>query len=81
MRYGVSIDNSDGGTYLEHILTHGAIHTMLETLVFKVELNVVFAGVISNGDVKENFDGSLGDRSQFVRLTKLDEVPKRNIEN
>ena len=81
MRYGVSIDNSDGGTYLEHILTHGAIHTMLETLVFKVELNVVFAGVISNGDVKENFDGSLRDRSQFVRLTKLYEVSKRSIEN
>ena len=46
-------------TYLEHILTHSAIHAVFKAFIFKVELNIVFAWLLTNRDIKENLNCSL----------------------
>lgn len=60
---------------LEHIFTHGTIHTVLETLVLEIELDVIFALLVSYRDIKENFHGTFGDGSKFVWLGELYVIP------
>ena len=61
-------------TYLEHVLTHRAIHAVLERLVLKIELNVVIIGAVAHCNIKEDFDSSFGDWSQLIWLTKFNVV-------
>ena len=65
-------------TYLEHVLTHRAIHAVLERLVLKIELNVVIIGAVThffsgehNGDPASSCGCALA-----VTLTISDRVNK-----
>ena len=52
-------------TYLEHVLTHGtspsAIDSVLERLIFEVELDVVLFSRFSDCDVEEHLYSAFGD--------------------
>ena len=61
-------------TYLEHVLTHRAIHAVLERLVLKIEFNVVIIGAVTHRDVKKDFDCTFGDRSQLIWFTEFNVV-------
>ena len=63
-------------TYLELSLTHGAVKTVLERLILKVELDVILSRAVSDGDVKVDLDSALRNGSQFVRLAELNVVPE-----
>ena len=62
-------------TYLELGLAHGAVQSVLERLILKVEFDVILIRAISDRDIEVHFDGTLGDRSKFVRLGEFDIVP------
>ena len=66
-------------TYLEHILTHRAIHAVLERLILEIELNIVIVGAVAHRDIEEDLDGAFRDRSQLVWLAELNVVPVKNI--
>ena len=61
-------------TYLEHILTHRAIHAVLERLILEIELNIVIVRAVAHSYIKEDLDCAFGDRPQFVWLTELNVV-------
>ena len=65
-------------SYLEHVLTHSAIHSVLEGLILEIELDVIIVRAIAHRDVKEDLDGALGYRSQLVWLAELNEVSREN---
>jgi len=48
---------------------------VLETLVLEIELDVIFALLVSYRDIKENFHGTFGDGSKFVWLGELYVIP------
>ena len=48
-------------TYLEHIRTHGGVQTVLEGLIFEVELNFVVIRRVPNQNVEENLDSAFWD--------------------
>ena len=64
-------------TYLELGFAHGAVESVLERLVLEIEFNVVLVRAIADCDVKVDLDGTLGNRSKFVRLGELNVIPER----
>ena len=65
------------GTHLEHVFSHSAIHTVLKRLILEVKLNIVLIFVSVNSYVKEDFNGTLRNRSQLVWLTELHIISDR----
>lgn len=73
----VNMNNLNRGTYLEHVFSHCAVHAMLKRLILEVELNIVLIFVSVNSYVKEDFNGTLRNRSQLVWLAELHVIPVR----
>ena len=65
-------------SYLEHVLTHSAIHSVFEGLILEIELDVVIVGAVAHCDVKEDLDSALGYRSKLVWLAEFNVVSKGN---
>ena len=58
---------------LIHVRSHGVAWSMLERLIFKVELNLMLA-IFSFDNIKVNFDSSLWNRFVVLWLTEFNLV-------